>query len=88
MNAITLQIPKSLKFTDDKFVEIVAANKDLRLELSSQGELSIMSPTGGETGDYTCHFNDIFRTKRLENDIFRTRRLETASTQTKPTFVG
>ncbi|MFN6229176.1 MAG: Uma2 family endonuclease [Dolichospermum sp.] len=51
MNAITLQIPKSLKFTDDKFVEMVAANKDLRLELSSQGELSIMSPTGGETGD-------------------------------------
>ena len=51
MTAITLQMPKSLKFTDDKFVEIVAANKDLRLELSSQGELSIMSPTGGETGD-------------------------------------
>ena len=51
MTAVILQIPKSLKFTDDKFVEIVAANKDLRLELSSQGELSIMSPTGGETGD-------------------------------------
>jgi Uma2 family endonuclease len=30
---------------------MVAANKDLRLELSSQGELSIMSPTGGETGN-------------------------------------
>lgn len=51
MTAITLQIPKSLKFTDDKFVEMVAANKDLRLELSPQGELSIMSPTGGETGN-------------------------------------
>ncbi|MTJ51503.1 Uma2 family endonuclease [Anabaena sp. UHCC 0253] len=51
MTAVTLQIPKSLKFTDDEFVEIVAANKDLRLELSAQGELSIMSPTGGETGD-------------------------------------
>jgi Uma2 family endonuclease len=51
MTAVTLQIPQSLKFTDDEFVEIVAANKDLRLELSSQGELSIMSPTGGETGD-------------------------------------
>jgi Uma2 family endonuclease len=51
MTAVTLQIPKSLKFTDDKFVEMVAANKDLRLELSAQGELSIMSPTGGETGD-------------------------------------
>ena len=43
MTAITLQIPKSLKFTDDEFVEIVAANKDLRLELSAKGELSIMS---------------------------------------------
>ncbi|BAZ85901.1 Uma2 family endonuclease [Dolichospermum compactum] len=51
MTAITLQIPQSLKFTDDKFVEVVAANKDLRLELSAQGELSIMSPTGGETGN-------------------------------------
>ena len=51
MTAVILQIPKSLKFTDDKFVEMVAANKDLRLELSSQGELSIMSPTGGETGN-------------------------------------
>ena len=51
MTAITLQIPQSLKFTDDEFVEVVAANKDLRLELSAQGELSIMSLTGGETGD-------------------------------------
>jgi len=51
MTAVILQIPESLKFTDDKFVEMVAANKDLRLELSAQGELSIMSPTGGETGD-------------------------------------
>jgi Uma2 family endonuclease len=51
MNAVTLQIPKSLRFTDDEFVEIIAANKDLRLELSAQGELNIMSPTGGETGD-------------------------------------
>ncbi|MEA5621026.1 Uma2 family endonuclease [Cronbergia sp. UHCC 0137] len=51
MTAVILQIPQSLNFTDDDFVEIVAANKDLRLELSSEGELTIMSPTGGETGD-------------------------------------
>ncbi|MEA5577835.1 Uma2 family endonuclease [Anabaena sp. UHCC 0451] len=51
MTSVTLQIPKSLKFTDDEFVEIVAANKDLRLELSHQGELIVMSPTGGETGN-------------------------------------
>jgi Uma2 family endonuclease len=29
----------------------IDSNKDLRLELSAQRELSIMSPTGGETGD-------------------------------------
>jgi Uma2 family endonuclease len=51
MTSVTLQIPKSLKFTDDEFVEIVDANKDLRLELSSEGELIAMSPTGGETGN-------------------------------------
>ncbi|MBD2292901.1 Uma2 family endonuclease [Anabaena sphaerica FACHB-251] len=51
MTSVTLQIPKSLKFTDDEFVEIVDANKDLRLELSSEGELIVMSPTGGETGE-------------------------------------
>ena len=51
MTSVTLQIPQALKFTDDEFVEIVAANKDLRLELSHQGELIVMSPTGGETGN-------------------------------------
>ncbi|NET01830.1 MAG: Uma2 family endonuclease [Sphaerospermopsis sp. SIO1G1] len=51
MTSVTLQIPQALQFTDDEFVEIVAANKDLRLELSHQGELIVMSPTGGETGN-------------------------------------
>ncbi|MBD2385931.1 Uma2 family endonuclease [Cylindrospermum sp. FACHB-282] len=51
MTAVTLQIPPSLKFTDDEFLQIIAANKDLRLELSAQGELIVMAPTGGETGD-------------------------------------
>ncbi len=50
MTTVTLQIPKSLTITDDQFLQIIAANKDLRLELSSQGELIVMSPTGGETG--------------------------------------
>ncbi|WP_413175815.1 Uma2 family endonuclease [Anabaena azotica] len=51
MTSVTVQIPKSLKFTDNEFVEIVDANKDLRLELSLEGELIVMSPTGGETGE-------------------------------------
>ncbi len=51
MTALTLQLPLALKFTDEKFEQLVGANQDLKLELSSLGELVIMSPTGGETGN-------------------------------------
>ncbi len=51
MSALTLQLPPNLKFTDEEFEQIVAVNKELRLELNSEGELIIMSPTGGETGN-------------------------------------
>ncbi len=50
MAALTLQLPLALKLTDEEFEQIVAVNKELHLELTSQGELVIMSPTGGETG--------------------------------------
>jgi Uma2 family endonuclease len=51
MTALTLQLPLALKFTDEEFEQLVAVNQYLRLELSSSGELIIMSPTGGETGN-------------------------------------
>ncbi|MEM9923210.1 MAG: Uma2 family endonuclease [Cyanobacteria bacterium P01_D01_bin.50] len=51
MTALTLQMPPSLKFTDEEFEQIVEFNKELRLELTESGELIIMSPTGGETGN-------------------------------------
>ncbi|MEL7244521.1 MAG: Uma2 family endonuclease, partial [Cyanobacteria bacterium J06573_2] len=51
MSTLTLQMPPSLKFTDEEFEKIVEFNKELRLELTASGELIIMSPTGGETGN-------------------------------------
>ncbi len=51
MTALTLQLPQALKFTDEEFAQLVAVNKQLRLELTVEGELIIMSPTGGETGN-------------------------------------
>jgi len=51
MNAVSLNLSNILKLTDDKFAELVDANRDLRLELTAKGELIIMPPTGGETGD-------------------------------------
>ncbi len=35
---------------DDTLYELCRANRDLRIERSAEGELLIMSPTGGETG--------------------------------------
>ncbi|MFB2897659.1 Uma2 family endonuclease [Aerosakkonemataceae cyanobacterium BLCC-F50] len=51
MNAVSLNLSNVLQMTDEKFAELVDANRDLRLELTAKGELIIMPPTGGETGD-------------------------------------
>ena len=51
MTALTLQLPPNLKFTDEQFELLVAVNQELRLELTAEGELVIMSPTGVETGN-------------------------------------
>jgi Uma2 family endonuclease len=51
MTALILQLPPALKLTDEEFAELVTFNQELRLELTSEGELVIMSPTGGETGN-------------------------------------
>ena len=51
MSALTLQFPPVLKLTDEQFEQLAAANRELRLELTAKGELIIMPPTGGETGD-------------------------------------
>ncbi|MBD1806931.1 Uma2 family endonuclease [Microcoleus sp. FACHB-SPT15] len=51
MSALTLQLPPVLKLTDEQFEQLAAANRELRLELTAKGELIIMPPTGGETGE-------------------------------------
>lgn len=51
MNSLTLNLPPVLKLTDEQFEQLAAVNSDLRLELTAKGELIIMPPTGGETGD-------------------------------------
>lgn len=51
MNSLTLNLPPVLKLTDEQFEQLAAFNSDLSLELTAKGELIIMPPTGGETGD-------------------------------------
>ncbi len=50
---IALNIPANLKLkvTATEFEELANANKDLRLERKASGEIIIIPPTGGETGN-------------------------------------
>lgn len=61
MNALTLNIPSLFKLTDEQFYHLCLANRDLRLELTAQGELIVMPPIGGRTGkrnaDLTTELN-------------------------------
>ena len=41
---------ESIELNDQKFAQLCRDNRDLRLELTSKGELIIMPPTGSKTG--------------------------------------
>jgi Uma2 family endonuclease len=48
---LVLRIPQSMQMTDEQFFEFCQVNRDLRIERDKLGEISIMSPTGSETGN-------------------------------------
>ncbi len=48
---ITMHLRPVVEMTDDQFFEFCQINRDLRIERTAQGELLIMPPTGGETGE-------------------------------------
>ena len=52
MQTLTLELPSdlSLHVTQEEFAAIAAANRDLRLERTADGELVVNPPTGGESG--------------------------------------
>lgn len=48
---LVLHLRPVFDWTEDEFFEFAQLNRDLRLELDAQGELIVMPPTGGQTGD-------------------------------------
>ncbi|MBN3910893.1 MAG: Uma2 family endonuclease [Nostoc sp. NMS1] len=48
---LVVQIPSSMQMTDEQFFDFCQVNRDLRIERNQFGEISIMSPTGSETGN-------------------------------------
>ena len=47
-NRTILNVPSTLKMTEDAFYDLCQANPDLRLEQTATGTLMIMPPIGGE----------------------------------------
>ena len=50
MDTLTLDC-QSLELTDEQFYQLCINNEDLRIERNADGDLLIMPPTGGETGN-------------------------------------
>ncbi|WP_066424686.1 Uma2 family endonuclease [Anabaena sp. 4-3] len=50
METVTLHIPPAVGLTDEQFYQLCIANDKWRIELTAEGELIIMPPTGGESG--------------------------------------
>ncbi len=57
MTAIALDLKPVLTLDREAFARLCAANPEVRLERSAQGELVIMAPTGGETGSINSGLN-------------------------------
>ncbi len=50
MTTLTLNLDPIIHLTDEQFYQLCQVNRDLRFERTSEGELIIMPPAGGETG--------------------------------------
>ncbi|MBW4446209.1 MAG: Uma2 family endonuclease [Spirirestis rafaelensis WJT71-NPBG6] len=51
MNALTVNLNPVIELTDEQFFQLCQVNENLRFERTATGELIIMPPTGGETGN-------------------------------------
>jgi len=57
MPTLNLSLDPVVKLSNEQFYTICAANPELKLERSPDGELLIMAPTGGETGARNSDLN-------------------------------
>ncbi|MDG2990051.1 Uma2 family endonuclease [Candidatus Synechococcus calcipolaris G9] len=53
----SVHLPKTLRVTDEEFLEFVKSNPDIRFERAAVGELIAMSPTGSQSGHYNSELN-------------------------------
>ena len=57
MNTVLVQLNPDTQLTDRQFQQICQDNRNLNFERSAQGDLIIMAPTGGSTGNRNGRLN-------------------------------
>jgi len=57
---VVLQTCPAFDMTDEQFYEFCQQNRDWRIERTAEGELIIMPPAGGETGNRNARLNAFF----------------------------
>jgi Uma2 family endonuclease len=57
---LVLRLAPVIDMSDQQFFELCQLNRDLRVERTSQGDLVIMPPTGGETGRMNFELTGFF----------------------------
>lgn len=67
MTAITLDFHSVVDLTDEQFSKLCQLNPDIKLERTAKGELIVMPPTGGETGDRNSEINFQLRAWNKQN---------------------
>ena len=60
MNTVTIDFNAIIKLTDDQFYQLCRNNPDIKFERNAKGEIIVMPPTGGETGNHNSEINADF----------------------------
>lgn len=57
---LVLRLAPVIEMSEEQFFELCQLNRDLRIERTSQGDLVLMPPTGGETGRMNFELTGLF----------------------------
>ncbi|MHC5726712.1 MAG: Uma2 family endonuclease, partial [Nostoc sp.] len=60
MTAIAINLNPIIQLTDNQFYQLCRENPEIKFERNAAGELLIMPPTGGETGNRNSEINADF----------------------------
>ena len=72
MTAITLNLDAIIHLTDEQFYQICQTNRNVKFERTAAGELIVMPPTGGETGDRNAEITFQLRAWNKRTELGKT----------------